>query len=287
MPEMDGVEATGHIRALDDKNPYYKNLPIVALTANVISGMMEMFLQCGFDDFLPKPVDTVRLNTILSKWIPKSKQKSSTEGAFIETQASSQVTIEIEGIDSAKGIRLSGGTIEYYYETLAAFYDDGIEREKEIRKCLESGNLALYTTHVHAMKSASANIGADHLSEAAYALEKAGIRRDFGFIQSNNDRFLVMLDKLLIHIHNAISSQAAKPDAGTIESGLLETELIQLRAALETYDAGEINATIDRLLASSLADDAKAFVRRIAKHILMAEYEEAIALTQTLPASKS
>ncbi|MCL2284303.1 MAG: response regulator [Fibromonadales bacterium] len=69
MPEMDGIEATKHIRDLG------YGLPIVALTANVISGMKEMFLSNGFNDFLPKPVDQAKLNAILEKWIPKEKQK--------------------------------------------------------------------------------------------------------------------------------------------------------------------------------------------------------------------
>ena len=75
MPEMDGVEATRHIRVMGAGDPYYKNVPIVALTANAVSGTREMFLENGFDDFLSKPIDTVELNAILEQWIPGSKQK--------------------------------------------------------------------------------------------------------------------------------------------------------------------------------------------------------------------
>jgi CheY-like chemotaxis protein len=71
MPGMDGVEATQHIRAMGDEDLYYRNLPIIALTANAVSGMKEMFMSNGFDDFLSKPIDTDRLNSILEKWVPK------------------------------------------------------------------------------------------------------------------------------------------------------------------------------------------------------------------------
>ncbi|MCL1956894.1 MAG: response regulator, partial [Fibromonadales bacterium] len=70
MPQMDGIEATKLIR-----EEGYKELPIIALTANAISGIKEMFLANGFNDFLSKPIDTVKLNAVLAKWIPKEKQE--------------------------------------------------------------------------------------------------------------------------------------------------------------------------------------------------------------------
>ncbi|MCL2193728.1 MAG: ATP-binding protein [Treponema sp.] len=74
MPNMDGVEATARIRGLSAEDSYFAKLPIVALTANVIAGMREFFLENGFSDFMSKPVDVVRLNAVLEKWIPEEKQ---------------------------------------------------------------------------------------------------------------------------------------------------------------------------------------------------------------------
>jgi len=75
MPQMDGIEATKLIREMGSENPHYAELPIIALTANAISGIKEMFLANGFNDFLSKPIDTVKLNAVLAKWIPKDKQE--------------------------------------------------------------------------------------------------------------------------------------------------------------------------------------------------------------------
>jgi len=74
MPGMDGVETTERIRALGDSDSYFNKLPIIALTADAVSGMRDMFMQSGFDDFLSKPIDTVVLNSVLEKWIPKDMQ---------------------------------------------------------------------------------------------------------------------------------------------------------------------------------------------------------------------
>ena len=69
MPEMDGIETTKMIRTSNELNAA---TPIVALTANVMEGMEEMFLNNCFNDFLPKPLELAALNLCLRKWLPKN-----------------------------------------------------------------------------------------------------------------------------------------------------------------------------------------------------------------------
>jgi len=75
MPGMDGVETTLRIREMGKEDSRFCSLPIIALTANAVSGMKEMFLSNGFNDFISKPISTAQLNVVLKRWIPKSKQK--------------------------------------------------------------------------------------------------------------------------------------------------------------------------------------------------------------------
>jgi signal transduction histidine kinase/ActR/RegA family two-component response regulator len=70
MPEMDGLETTKRIRELGE---FYKKIPIVALTANVINGAEAMFLENQFDGFLSKPIDLASLNYCLRQWLPGEK----------------------------------------------------------------------------------------------------------------------------------------------------------------------------------------------------------------------
>lgn len=67
MPDLDGVDTTRLIRSLDDEKA--KNIPIVALTADVISGTKEMLLEEGMQDFLGKPIKDTELRTVLKKWL--------------------------------------------------------------------------------------------------------------------------------------------------------------------------------------------------------------------------
>jgi CheY-like chemotaxis protein len=71
MPEMDGVDATKIIRALPGEK--YRKLPIVALTANVVGDVRDMFIKAGMSDFLTKPLDHTEIVRVLREWLPHGK----------------------------------------------------------------------------------------------------------------------------------------------------------------------------------------------------------------------
>jgi signal transduction histidine kinase len=74
MPGMDGTEATEKIRALGTE--YAKNIPVIALTANVVAGNEQMFINNGFNAFLPKPFNVMLLDSVIQRWVrDKSKEQ--------------------------------------------------------------------------------------------------------------------------------------------------------------------------------------------------------------------
>jgi CheY-like chemotaxis protein len=73
MPEMDGVEAVKLIRALGTE--YAKNIAIIALTANAIVGNEQMFLENGFNAYLPKPFSVMSLDSIVQRWVRDSSKE--------------------------------------------------------------------------------------------------------------------------------------------------------------------------------------------------------------------
>ncbi|MDR1841286.1 MAG: response regulator [Holophagales bacterium] len=288
MPVMDGIEATLYIRAMGDGvDSYYQCVPIVALTANVIYGMKEMFMENGFSDFLSKPIDIVKLNTILKKWIPRLKQLGESAEynltlAAIENEAA--INIDINGLDVNRGFLMSGGSFERYMETLIIFYKDGLEKVREISDCLKTGNLSLYTIYVHAMKSACANIGAIELSASAKVLENAGLFGDLKFIEKHTPEFLLSLESLLSKINEAIKNfQEDQKDKGTpINIEALKFELVKLKDALETIDLRIMDITVERLHELAKWGDIGDAVRDISEKILLAEYDEAVVLIEAL-----
>ncbi len=69
MPEMDGVEAARRIRELD--GTYYQNVPIIALTADAVSGTKEMMIEEGMNDFIAKPINIQQLSDAIAHWLPE------------------------------------------------------------------------------------------------------------------------------------------------------------------------------------------------------------------------
>ncbi|MDR1508331.1 MAG: response regulator, partial [Synergistaceae bacterium] len=156
MPGMDGIEAASVIRAIDPDDGYYKALPIIALTANAISGQREIFFKNGMNDFLSKPIDIQRLDSILQKWIPKEKLLSVEIDAHDMSAAADRVELfEISGVSVETGLNNSGGSVAAYLDILASFCVDAGEKAEQIERCAADMNVDMYMALAHSLKGAS------------------------------------------------------------------------------------------------------------------------------------
>jgi CheY-like chemotaxis protein len=208
MPGMDGIEATAAIRAWEKEQApeFPKETPIVALTANALSGMKNMFLERGFNDYLAKPIEMPKLHQILKEWIPREKQiRESPEpkdGEGMDALSCSAVFDEkkVEGIDLAAGVeRYRDGPI--YLEILrsyAASMPDVLETLRGVsRETLEN-----YAITVHGIKGASYQICAVGAGKEAELLETAARAQDWETIEARNGSFLSAMEKLLQRLDN-------------------------------------------------------------------------------------
>ena len=280
MPEMDGIEAVAVIRGLNEEK--YTRLPIVALTANAIVGAREMFLQNGFNDFLSKPIDTSKLNGILAKWIPQEKQK---QGELpVEKGADVLVIsdIAIDGVDTAKGVLQAGGNMANYIEILTVFHKDGSMKVEELAKCIESGDLTLYTTYVHAFKSACANIGAGELSKQAKVLESAGANKEMSYIKQHNDSFVSNMRKLFTDIGGVLAANADKRIGTEYDDNVIKGELVKLKAALESFDMNAIDKASEALKDFTTLMDMHEALSDILQNAFAGEFDKATTQIEKL-----
>ena len=283
MPEMDGVETVAHIREMGKEDPYYKNVPIVALTADAVSGTREMILNSGFDGFLSKPIDTFKLNATLEKCLPQEKQnKLGKDELQNADDQNADVKIEIAGLSAEKGIRMAGGSTDRYLKILSLFCKDGYEKINAIKTSLETGDMHLYIIHVHALKSASANIGADKVSEAARTLEMAGKQEDLAFIQSRNAAFIADFQTLLDNINTYLSGKTENAQNNPLDKIVLINELGKLKKALNDFDFTLMSEAENVLQEFTEAPDIGAALNEILQKKLTGEYDEAVLLIDTL-----
>ncbi|MDR1579939.1 MAG: response regulator [Synergistaceae bacterium] len=286
MPGMDGIEATRRIRELDEGR--FAKLPIIALTANAISGMREKFLQSGFDDYLAKPIEISKLNAIIEKWMPEGKQVKSVTPAAKDDSA--PAFIEIEGLDTARGIAMTGGTKEGYIKVLKLYSKDAAERLIFLRDFAEKirdaqsddSSLALFITQVHALKSASASIGAAEISRDAAALETAGKNYDIEAIKSVLGAFCDGLASLGERISRAV--QADCRDGESSAGSSTDENLRRLKDALASEDvraADEILAELQRSQDTLIGE----FMSRISDCVLVSDFKRAAGELEALQAT--
>jgi len=188
--------------------------------------------------------------------------------------------IDIDGLNSEKAIAAIGGQSETYINVLSMFHKSGIEKISEIKTCIETGDIKLYTIYVHAIKSAAEIIGAEKLSETAAALEKAGKQEDLSFIQTNNQSFLDDLEKVLNNIKMFLSKEAENNIITDSES--LKNELLKLKDALNNFDSIAMNETAEYIQRFSQNAKIGGSINTILENKLIGEYENAVQLIDAL-----
>ncbi|MDR1934160.1 MAG: response regulator [Candidatus Accumulibacter sp.] len=285
MPGMDGLEATALIRAIDKNDVYYRDVPIVALTANAISGQREMFLQNGINDFLAKPIEMEKLEAILQKWLPAEKLIYAPDEADDDMFAApdSPETLEIEGVSVSSGLVNSGGSLAAYMDILLDFCTDADERAEQIEKSAETGDVHLYMILVHALKSASRNVGAMEFGDFAARMEEAAQNGEADRIANETGKLLENLRALTDGIREALERQTSggNPNEDMDLAGL---HLEEMKTALIGMDITKVNHLMRQYIEMPLSPNVGKALSQIEHHILMFEYDEAIEKIDSLMA---
>jgi signal transduction histidine kinase/CheY-like chemotaxis protein/HPt (histidine-containing phosphotransfer) domain-containing protein len=216
MPEMDGLEATRIIRE-EIGSEYAKTVPIIALTANALIGNEEMFLAHGFQAFLSKPIDVLRMDAVLKQWVRDKAKEQGTASAEFDTKADTETDtkaddeptaagIAIEGIDWQKALSRFGDDEETCLGVLRSYVLNTARLLDEIRDPKEE-NLANYAIIIHGIKGSSYSIEAKTVGQKAEALEHAAKAGDLGFVRANTPDFMAHIEKLLADLSALFSHE--------------------------------------------------------------------------------
>ncbi len=259
MPEVDGIEATHIIRRL---MPEYDGIPIIALTANAVSGAKEMFLAEGMDDFCPKPIDLKDITSKLHKWLPKEKIVPITAeqlAADEKEKAYLQPEINIPGLDTKTAIDRLGS--QDLFMTVLKEYFTAIDKKHDVIKELyEAGNIHPYTVEVHSLKSTSRQIGAMELADLAAELEQAGNETNIALIKEKTNTMLDMYKAMKDVIRPFVPEEEKKELKAASKDDILPL-LDSLAEAIECFDTLQIDEVVEEMSGFSYAteDQQKCF----------------------------
>jgi CheY-like chemotaxis protein len=271
MPGQDGLETTQAIRQLGDRGA----MPIIALTANAVTGMREMFLKNGFNDFLSKPIEVSKLVEIMDKWIPCSKKVASAGPLVLSSTppAVSSVLEAIDGVDFQIGMALVNGSPQRYLNLLETFCRDARGRLGGLTVDLEDGSDRGFVAQAHALKSVLASVGAVALAEAASRLEKADPGQAAGLYEALA-KFRTQLTDLVQRTEAALTQARLKEQAGTVAIIPLDL-LIKLLSALQAEDLDVIDEIADSLKTLG-PSDIRPQLCELSDYILAADFKKAI-----------
>ena len=209
MPGMDGIETIGHL--YEDEKLRGAIPPIIALTANALEGAREMYMEKGFSDYLTKPIDTGELILMLKKYLPDAEKEdqllefspveeseeeifefSPEEAAPAMKGDKNTIINELKaiGLNADAGIGFAADDTDFYFELLGDYCREYIEKKQVLDNAFLAGDIKTYGITVHAIKSISRSMGADHVSEAAKKLEEAAREGDTRYIKEKHQEFL-------------------------------------------------------------------------------------------------
>jgi signal transduction histidine kinase/DNA-binding response OmpR family regulator len=257
MPDMDGIEAVKIIREeLGAKSEYAKNIPIIALTANALVGTEELFLQNGFQAFLTKPIDIIKLDSALNRWVrDKSKEKELDLAQEPEKEPMPESDLfktTVEGIDFRLGLKRFSGNETTYAQVIKSYV---AHTPPLLEKLKNYSNLAEYAVTVHGIKGSSYGICAETIGRKAEELEAAAKSGDAEKIAAETAGFIVAAERLITSLKAILPEEAApkgKPRLPSPDKALLQ----KLLDADKNFDHAEMEKILAELDKNDYGTDA-------------------------------
>lgn len=275
MPVMDGIEATRRIR----ENQKYKNLPIIAMTANAMASDRQLCIEAGMNDHIAKPIDPEQLFFILQKYIPK---KIFAENKRMEEMQEESELI-ISGLNTELGLRRVLGKRQFYITLLRKYVEEQKSFQKEIDSAMEEKDCKTAERLVHTLKGVSGSIGAEVIQDKASALEEAIRKRESDIvIREKIEDTVSALQILIEEIENklpdeCIERKEASPDmvSGADKLNKVLNDLQPFVASAKPKKCIEVMEEYRKLIwPQDLREDAEELDRKISKY----KFKEALEL---------
>ena len=188
MPEMDGIETFHRLK----KEVNGQSVPVIALTADVSTGIHQHFLSEGFSDYLSKPVMWGKLEELLLQWLP-AELVSMKNGAGEDWNITEKQLLDLKqklkkwDIELSEGLRLLSGSISQYRKLAELFVEYYMPNKEQLARSFErlqntQKEIKNMTGLIHTLKSNARAVGAIELYELSFVMEKKGKIQDVNYI---------------------------------------------------------------------------------------------------------
>ncbi|MCH5261829.1 MAG: response regulator [Lachnospiraceae bacterium] len=297
MPEMDGVETLHAIRALEN-NPS-ADTPVIALTANAVAGAREFYLKEGFQDYLTKPIDADKFESMLIEYLPDNvvyltqEQNASGEGGE-ENEA--EITImesKLSGVgfNVRNGLKYMGNDLALYGKVLQDFHLILKEKEDALKDFLKKRDMPGYAIIVHSLKGNARNVGADDLADEAFELEKMSKAGQLEDVEVRSPILFNLMKNMRkdLKVYLDSENKADKESADSKEEANIKISdddwkqaLRELAGRLDDFDGESVNEKLKELKRFERPESDKKMLRLCEKAVKDYAYDIALEVVNAV-----
>jgi PAS domain S-box-containing protein len=285
MPVMDGITATREIR----KQPQFRNLPVLAMTANVMVEDIEKALEAGVNDVISKPINVRDMFMTMEKWITPaepSKSVAPQKQRPVEDARPESSFKRLQGIDIDAGLGVTQGDQDLYRRILIMFRDSQRDFDLQFENALQGDDLSAPGRLAHTLKGVAGNIGAKGVQAAAAVLEAAC---DKGLIEDGckalREAVMNELEPVISSLDEfEISQNVASPAGETLDLEAISETLNQLRTLLmnDDSDALEVSGALAEMIG---AGEHKQLLAQLGKCIAEYDFDAALPILENVATS--
>ncbi len=235
MPVMNGLEATIAIRAQERFN----DLPVVAMTANVMEEDRQRCQLAGMNDFIGKPIEPEALWPILLRWIaPRQVTGDTSEPLILPPQRAADADPpQIAGIDTVAGLHRVLGNGNTYNRLLHIFARDQAAFSDKLAAVMAANDLTGAKELLHTMRGVAGNLGAVNVQTLATQMEKALNQETPAQLMRRQTALLDELARVLAAISSSLPRIAAPLEAVEVDDVKLKRVCLSLLTMLADSDS--------------------------------------------------
>lgn len=282
MPEMDGVETLRRLRG----GGLSRETPVIALTANAVSGSREMYLKLGFNDYLSKPIAGSTLGKMLAQWLPQElvrKPGTAAPDAPVPAAREAEAAGLPEEISIEKALTYTTNGVAGVYANCRLYLDNVPSVRKNLTETFEKKDYKDYGIYAHSLKSTSALIGAESVSDFARKMEFAAKEGDFSYIETHHEELMAHYADFT----DRLASACAGPE--TAANGMSPDEVVaqiaknlhRLQLSAERCDTVGVSERMETLSALPYDDaDFKALLAELQTAVDAFDYDRVVQIAE-------